>query len=112
MSETHLQPFKGSWSRKCLCVPFYAFLICVSVCVCAPPSAFRCVWCQTTVHDDCMDGLTADQCELGEFRNLIIPPHYLHRVNKLRRRTPEEYSQVLRCARAPRVSSLSLLIFS
>uniref|UniRef100_A0A8C9YLU4 Diacylglycerol kinase n=1 Tax=Sander lucioperca TaxID=283035 RepID=A0A8C9YLU4_SANLU len=56
---------------------------------------FRCVWCQTTVHDDCMDSLTdGDQCELGEFHNLIIPPHYLYRVNKLRRRQPEEYSKL------------------
>uniref|UniRef100_A0A3P9KYJ1 Diacylglycerol kinase n=1 Tax=Oryzias latipes TaxID=8090 RepID=A0A3P9KYJ1_ORYLA len=41
----------------------------------------RCVWCQTTVHDDCMDSLsTADVCDLGEFRSLIIPPHYLYQV--------------------------------
>lgn len=71
------------------------------MCVCVCPSAFRCVWCQTTVHDDCMDSLTAaDQCELGEFRNLIIPPHYLYRVNKLRRRHPDEYSKVPQCAHA------------
>lgn len=54
------------------------------------------MWCQTTVHDDCMDSLAeADQCDLGEFHSLIIPPHYLYRVNKLRRRHPEEYSKVL-----------------
>lgn len=58
--------------------------------------SFRCVWCQTTVHDDCMDSLVdADQCDLGEFHSLIIPPHYLYRVNKLRRRHPDEYSKVL-----------------
>uniref|UniRef100_A0A3Q2USU3 Diacylglycerol kinase n=1 Tax=Haplochromis burtoni TaxID=8153 RepID=A0A3Q2USU3_HAPBU len=56
---------------------------------------FRCVWCQTTVHDDCMESLTdGDVCDLGEFHNLIIPPHYLYRVNKLRRRHPDEYSKV------------------
>uniref|UniRef100_A0A3Q1JGF5 Diacylglycerol kinase n=1 Tax=Anabas testudineus TaxID=64144 RepID=A0A3Q1JGF5_ANATE len=55
----------------------------------------RCVWCQTTVHDDCMDNLTdAHQCDLGEFHSLIIPPHYLYHVNKLRRRLPDEYSKV------------------
>uniref|UniRef100_A0A7N8XTI4 Diacylglycerol kinase n=1 Tax=Mastacembelus armatus TaxID=205130 RepID=A0A7N8XTI4_9TELE len=56
---------------------------------------FRCVWCQTTVHDDCMDSLAdAAQCDLGEFHSLIIPPHYLYRVNKLRRRHPDEYSKL------------------
>lgn len=62
--------------------------------------SLRCVWCQTTVHDDCMDSLQdADQCDLGEFRSLIIPPHYLYRVNKLRRRHPDEYSKVPRASR-------------
>lgn len=42
-----------------------------------------------------MDSLTdAGQCDLGEFRSLIIPPHYLYCVNKLRRRHPDEYSKV------------------
>lgn len=59
--------------------------------------SLRCVWCQTTVHDDCMDSLAdPDQCDLGEFHSLIIPPHYLHHVNKLRRRHPDEYSKVLK----------------
>lgn len=76
---------------------FFFFLNCssnrfVSLC----PSS-RCVWCQTTVHDDCMHSVAdADQCDLGEFHSLIIPPHYLYHVNKLRRRHPEEYSKVLR----------------
>uniref|UniRef100_A0A3Q3VZP5 Diacylglycerol kinase n=1 Tax=Mola mola TaxID=94237 RepID=A0A3Q3VZP5_MOLML len=55
----------------------------------------RCVWCQTTVHDDCMGSLADPQlCDLGEFHSLIIPPHYLYRVNKLRRRHPDEYSKL------------------
>lgn len=55
------------------------------------------MWCQTTVHDDCMESLTdGDVCDLGEFHSLIIPPHYLYRVNKLRRRHPDEYSKVLK----------------
>ncbi|MEQ2209421.1 hypothetical protein XENOCAPTIV_029876 [Xenoophorus captivus] len=42
-----------------------------------------------------MDDLAkGDACDLGEFRSLIIPPHYLYRVNKLRRRQPDEYSKV------------------
>lgn len=62
------------------------------------------MWCQTTVHDDCMDSLTdEDCCDLGEFHSLIIPPNYLHRVNKLRRRHPEEYSKVLVTRQADRV---------
>lgn len=52
------------------------------------------MWCQTTVHDDCMDKLADQRCDLGEFHHLIIPPHYLHRVNKLRRRHQDEYSKV------------------
>ncbi|KAI1884098.1 hypothetical protein AGOR_G00222910 [Albula goreensis] len=56
---------------------------------------FRCVWCQTTVHDDCKPGLQDQgRCDLGEFRSLIVPPHYLHRVNKLRRGQTEEYGKL------------------
>lgn len=42
-----------------------------------------------------MDSLSAaDVCDLGEFHSLIIPPHYLYQVNKLRRRHPDEYIKV------------------
>uniref|UniRef100_A0A8C1FQ75 Diacylglycerol kinase n=1 Tax=Cyprinus carpio carpio TaxID=630221 RepID=A0A8C1FQ75_CYPCA len=51
---------------------------------------YRCVWCQTTVHDDCLSSLNEDLCDLGEFRSVIIPPYYLYQVNKLRRRHPDE----------------------
>ncbi|KAM9769802.1 diacylglycerol kinase epsilon isoform 1-T3 [Menidia menidia] len=55
----------------------------------------RCVWCQTTVHDDCMGRLAdADVCDFGEFRSLVIPPHYLYRVNRLKRRQPEDFRQL------------------
>ncbi|XP_016370480.1 diacylglycerol kinase epsilon [Sinocyclocheilus rhinocerous] len=54
---------------------------------------YRCVWCQTTVHDDCLSSLNDDLCDLGEFRSVIIPPYYLYQVNKLRRRHPDEYSK-------------------
>lgn len=55
---------------------------------------YRCVWCQITVHDDCLSSLNDDLCDLGEFRSVIIPPYYLYQVNKLRRRHPDEYSKV------------------
>ncbi|XP_061736640.1 diacylglycerol kinase epsilon isoform X1 [Nerophis ophidion] len=56
---------------------------------------FRCVWCQTTVHDECMGSLAVtSECNLGEFRNLIIPPHYLYQVNKLRRGNPDEFTKL------------------
>ncbi|XP_069050768.1 diacylglycerol kinase epsilon [Lepisosteus oculatus] len=56
---------------------------------------YRCVWCQTTVHDDCRPGLAdGGRCDLGEFRSLIIPPQYLHRVNRLRRGQADEYRQL------------------
>lgn len=87
-SGTYLHLCSWETFRALLC-HFLPFLMAL----CPPPS--RCVWCQNTVHDDCMDSLPdADQCELGEFHSLIIPPHYLYQVNKLRRRQPEEYSQV------------------
>ncbi|KAJ8251637.1 hypothetical protein GJAV_G00223500 [Gymnothorax javanicus] len=56
---------------------------------------YRCVWCQTTVHDDCKPDLRdGGHCDLGEFRSLIIPPNYLHRVNKLRRNQSDEFSKL------------------
>ncbi|XP_056102140.1 diacylglycerol kinase epsilon [Rhinichthys klamathensis goyatoka] len=55
---------------------------------------YRCVWCQATVHDDCLSSLSDDLCDLGEFRSVIIPPYYLYQVNKLRRRHPDEYSKI------------------
>uniref|UniRef100_A0A8B9GW95 Diacylglycerol kinase n=1 Tax=Astyanax mexicanus TaxID=7994 RepID=A0A8B9GW95_ASTMX len=56
---------------------------------------YRCVWCQATVHDDCKAGLSGgEQCDLGEFCSIIIPPHYLYQVNKLRRRHPDEYCKL------------------
>ncbi|XP_066522146.1 diacylglycerol kinase epsilon isoform X2 [Hoplias malabaricus] len=56
---------------------------------------YRCVWCQMTVHDECKDDLIGgEQCDLGEFRSIIIPPLYLHQVNKLRRRHPDEFCKL------------------
>lgn len=37
-------------------------------------SDFRCCWCQWTVHEKCLANL-ADLCNLGMYRNFIIPPN-------------------------------------
>ena len=37
-------------------------------------SDFRCCWCQWTVHEKCRANL-ADLCNLGTYRNFIIPPN-------------------------------------
>ncbi|MGH0130662.1 UNVERIFIED_CONTAM: hypothetical protein FKN15_063128 [Acipenser sinensis] len=51
-----------------------------------------CIWCQSTVHDDCKPSLSdSGKCDLGEFRNLIIPPHYLHSINQRRRGPSDDY---------------------
>ncbi|XP_051561979.1 diacylglycerol kinase epsilon-like isoform X2 [Myxocyprinus asiaticus] len=70
---------------------------------------YRCVWCQTTVHDDCLSSLNdEDVCDLGEFCSVIIPPYYLYQVNKLRRRHPDEYSKVFDLAELPPSKALQL----
>ncbi|XP_039199504.1 diacylglycerol kinase epsilon isoform X1 [Crotalus tigris] len=47
---------------------------------------YRCIWCQQTVHDDCMqNSLKNGKCELGEFHNLIIPPTYLLKISQMRK---------------------------
>ncbi|RXN01057.1 Diacylglycerol kinase epsilon [Acipenser ruthenus] len=51
-----------------------------------------CIWCQSTVHDDCKPSLSdSGKCDLGEFRNLIIPPHYLHSINQRSRGPSDDY---------------------
>lgn len=37
-------------------------------------SDFRCCWCQWTVHEKCLPNL-AELCNLGTYRNFIIPPN-------------------------------------
>ncbi|XP_018409571.1 PREDICTED: diacylglycerol kinase epsilon [Nanorana parkeri] len=45
---------------------------------------YRCIWCQRTIHDDCIQkDLKSADCDLGEFRNLIIPPSYLLAVKQM-----------------------------
>ncbi|CAL8270156.1 unnamed protein product [Gadus morhua 'NCC'] len=78
-------------------VPLASYcLVCELQCGTQPKLCdFRCIWCQSTVHDDCIPSMTdRGRCDLGEFRSLIIPHPYLYNVNKLRRRHPEDYSKL------------------
>ncbi|CAI5765543.1 diacylglycerol kinase epsilon [Podarcis lilfordi] len=56
---------------------------------------YRCVWCQQTVHDECMQSsLKNGTCELGEFRSLIIPPYYLFNVSQMRKDKRVDYGKL------------------
>ncbi|KAG8446579.1 hypothetical protein GDO86_014145 [Hymenochirus boettgeri] len=55
----------------------------------------RCIWCQRTVHDDCMQNLLKPQdCDFGEFQNLIIPPSYLSAVTQLKKGKTTDYEKL------------------
>lgn len=57
----------------------------------------RCIWCQKTVHDECMrNSLKNEKCDFGEFRNLIIPPSYLTSINQMRKDKKTDYAMVIR----------------
>lgn len=59
-------------------------------------SFLRCIWCQKTVHDECMkSGLKNGQCDFGEFRNLVIPPGYLTSINQMRKDKKTDYEAVI-----------------
>ncbi|XP_015283569.1 PREDICTED: diacylglycerol kinase epsilon [Gekko japonicus] len=56
---------------------------------------YRCIWCQHTVHDECMqNSLKNETCNLGEFRNLIIPPYYLFSVSQMRKDKKMDYGKL------------------
>ncbi|KAM4691458.1 diacylglycerol kinase epsilon [Rhinophrynus dorsalis] len=56
---------------------------------------YRCIWCQQTVHDDCMeDHLKTEDCDFGEFRNLIIPPSYLSAVSQMKKAKTTDYEKL------------------
>ncbi|XP_050776686.1 diacylglycerol kinase epsilon isoform X2 [Gopherus flavomarginatus] len=56
---------------------------------------YRCVWCQHTVHDDCMQSsLKSEKCRFGEFRSLIIPPYYLSTINQIRKDKRTDYGKL------------------
>ncbi|KAM3922294.1 diacylglycerol kinase epsilon [Leptodactylus fuscus] len=57
---------------------------------------YRCIWCQRTVHDDCMEEhLKTENCDLGEFRNLIIPSNYLWTVKQLKRSKSQDFLKLI-----------------
>ncbi|XP_070581003.1 diacylglycerol kinase epsilon-like isoform X1 [Ptychodera flava] len=37
----------------------------------------RCVWCQRTVHDNCLYVIKSEECDFGKYCNRIIPPYCL-----------------------------------
>ncbi|XP_069511043.1 diacylglycerol kinase epsilon isoform X2 [Ambystoma mexicanum] len=56
---------------------------------------YRCIWCQHTVHDDCMQNdLKTGKCDLGEFRSLIIPPNYLFAINQRQKDKRTDYDKL------------------
>ncbi|XP_053552465.1 diacylglycerol kinase epsilon-like [Bombina bombina] len=56
---------------------------------------YRCVWCQRTVHDDCMQNdLKTEDCDFGEFRNLIVPPSYLSAVSQMKKGKTADYEKL------------------
>ncbi|XP_007661960.1 diacylglycerol kinase epsilon [Ornithorhynchus anatinus] len=56
---------------------------------------YRCIWCQQTVHDDCMQSyLRNEKCEFGEFKNLIIPPSYLTSIHHMRKGKITDYGKL------------------
>ncbi|KAM9296765.1 diacylglycerol kinase epsilon [Gastrophryne carolinensis] len=56
---------------------------------------YRCIWCQRTVHDDCMqEELKTEDCDLGEFRRLIIPPGYLPAVKQIKKTKTADHKQL------------------
>ncbi|XP_044155868.1 diacylglycerol kinase epsilon [Bufo gargarizans] len=57
---------------------------------------YRCIWCQRTVHDDCVEGdVKTENCDLGEFRNLIIPSNYLWAIKQLKRSKSVDYMKLI-----------------
>nr|XP_030867454.2 diacylglycerol kinase epsilon isoform X1 [Gorilla gorilla gorilla] len=75
-------------------VPLCSYcVVCKQQCGCQPKLCdYRCVWCQKTVHDECMkNSLKNEKCDFGEFKNLIIPPSYLTSINQMRKDKKTDY---------------------
>ncbi|KAG7327043.1 hypothetical protein KOW79_010444 [Hemibagrus wyckioides] len=87
--------FRHRWVRGNVPLASYC-AVCKQQCGTQPKLCdYRCVWCQTTVHDDCKPDVSDDErCDLGEFHSIIIPPSYLYQLNKVRRRHPDEYCKL------------------
>ncbi|KAF4012000.1 hypothetical protein G4228_003864 [Cervus hanglu yarkandensis] len=70
---------------------------------------YRCVWCQKTVHDECMkNSLRNEKCDFGEFKNLIIPPSYLTSINHMRKDKKTDYEMVFDVTKTPPIKALQL----
>ena len=70
-SHTHHFWVKGNLPLYSLCFK------CLTPCGNLPKLVdFRCVWCQHTVHEDCVEavGVEAEPCTLGPHQSSIIPP--------------------------------------
>ncbi|XP_014457301.1 diacylglycerol kinase epsilon isoform X2 [Alligator mississippiensis] len=79
-------------------VPLCSYcLVCKQQCGTQPKLCdYRCIWCQHTVHDECMQNyLKSEECTFGEFRNLIIPPYYLSNVSKIRKDKKPDYGKLM-----------------
>jgi len=62
------------WVRGNL--PLYSMCFkCLAPCGNLPRLAdYRCVWCQQTAHEDCVEDMDVGVCSLGPHQNSIIPP--------------------------------------
>ncbi|XP_019372695.1 PREDICTED: diacylglycerol kinase epsilon isoform X2 [Gavialis gangeticus] len=79
-------------------VPLCSYcLVCKQQCGTQPKLCdYRCIWCQHTVHDECMqNSLKSEECTFGEFRNLIIPPYYLSNISKMRKDKKPDYGKLM-----------------
>ncbi|XP_072502874.1 diacylglycerol kinase epsilon [Notamacropus eugenii] len=77
-------------------VPLCSYcLVCKQQCGNQPKLCdYRCIWCQRTVHDECLESLEDEKCDLGEFRSLIIPPDYLNDINQMGRDKKFDYGKL------------------
>uniref|UniRef100_A0A672VF36 Diacylglycerol kinase n=1 Tax=Strigops habroptila TaxID=2489341 RepID=A0A672VF36_STRHB len=85
-------------------------MICKQQCGTQPKLCdYRCVWCQYTVHDECMmDYLKTQKCTFGEFRDLIIPPYYLSTINQMRKEKRTDYEKVFDLSKITPAKALQL----
>ncbi|XP_040186640.1 diacylglycerol kinase epsilon [Rana temporaria] len=57
---------------------------------------WRCIWCQRSAHDECLHSdLKTEDCDLGEFQSLIIPPNYLLAVKQMKKSKNTDYEKLL-----------------
>jgi diacylglycerol kinase (ATP) len=75
---------KGNLPLNSIC--FY----CKQMCDTMPGiNDFKCVWCQNTIHDDCLNKMKqnnledAEECDFGVYKNFILKPNFIFSNNKL-----------------------------